>query len=322
MHDVQTMPISLLDLPKDPDDLGFVLPHEHVAVRWPAMSLAYPESYSREDIVDRCVIKLNDARAAGVDTIFDASTIEMSRDVSLVAEVAERTGLRIIMCTGFFTDIPQYFRLRPRAAITEFLLRELRDGISDSGVRAHFVKFSCDGPLDTPHKRIASAVAEAAATANAPLYLHTDAESRNATALVQFFLSEGIVPTQMYVGHVDEAVDIDYARGLLETGCFVGFDKVGLGSVERTHEKLAIVAALASEGHATRLLLSHDASAYMDLADVSALDEHQPSWRHDFIPTIGFELLAQYGMDAQTIRQVTHANPARWIYSESPEGDV
>ena len=96
--------------PIDSNELGFTLMHEHVRVGWGAMYQQYPEMFDREHELGRAVSRLKDARAAGVKTVVDLTPIDLGRDVTLIAEAANRSGMQIIAATGiYYTAHPFHF---------------------------------------------------------------------------------------------------------------------------------------------------------------------------------------------------------------------
>src|SRR5436189_5443084 len=78
--------------PLDTAKLGFTLMHEHVIVRSPGMFENWPQLFNRAEALARSVDTLAEAKAEGVDTIVDLTTVDLGRDVSFVAEVAQRSG--------------------------------------------------------------------------------------------------------------------------------------------------------------------------------------------------------------------------------------
>src|SRR4030042_3314806 len=104
---VQTMSIinSVLG-PLDTKDLGFTLMHEHVMSQG-FVARNYPELFG-ERFLDRIIDGIVAAKQGGVDTIIDATTFDLGREVSLLAEIARRTNVKIIACTGWGMQFPQY----------------------------------------------------------------------------------------------------------------------------------------------------------------------------------------------------------------------
>lgn len=91
--------------PVDVGDLGFTLMHEHLLVAGGGI----PPSYSGllgARFMDRIVHGLTEAKEAGVNTIVDASTVDLGRDVTVMAEASRLSGVNIIACTGLYVGGP------------------------------------------------------------------------------------------------------------------------------------------------------------------------------------------------------------------------
>ena len=86
--------------PLDTARLGVTLMHEHVIVRSPGIFENWPHLFNRAEAVARAAEMLAEARAAGIDTIVDLTTVDLGRDVPFVAEVAQRSGMQVIVATG------------------------------------------------------------------------------------------------------------------------------------------------------------------------------------------------------------------------------
>jgi len=48
-------------------------------------------------------------RQGGINTIIDATTFDLGRDVTTLAEVSRKTGFNIIACAGWWMNLPQEF---------------------------------------------------------------------------------------------------------------------------------------------------------------------------------------------------------------------
>src|SRR5688572_19151089 len=108
--------------PADTNHLGFTLMHEHVRVGWGPMFQQYPELFDRKAELARAVERLKAAKAAGVETIVDLTPIDLGRDVTLIAEAAQESGMRIIVPTGFYYAIPFHFNFRDPKDMTAHIV--------------------------------------------------------------------------------------------------------------------------------------------------------------------------------------------------------
>src|SRR5947199_8823984 len=88
-----------------PEELGPTLMHEHLLVGWPGWeAYAAEEGGQRRARFTLCVERMQELRALGVRTLLDPCPIDLGRDVELMAEVAEQSGVRIICATGLYKE--------------------------------------------------------------------------------------------------------------------------------------------------------------------------------------------------------------------------
>ena len=99
MKDIQTVTGAL-----DPSLLGFTLMHEHLLISSWNNRITDPEWLPYEKALDFIAPVIADAKAAGVDSIVDCSPFNLGRDVLLLRDVSERTGINIIATTGVYMD--------------------------------------------------------------------------------------------------------------------------------------------------------------------------------------------------------------------------
>ena len=90
-------------------DLGFTRSHEHVAMQPAFITTHYPWMVNRDKIRSRAIRELTEAKQGGVDTIIALSTPDLQRDVELIQEVAQASGMQVVVATGLWRDIPRYF---------------------------------------------------------------------------------------------------------------------------------------------------------------------------------------------------------------------
>ena len=81
---------------------------------------------------------------------------------------------------------------------------------------------------------------------------------------LDLYEAEGVDLTKVVVGHAGDSNDLDYLRALADRGATLGCDRFGLDRFNPTDRRVATVAALCAQGYADRIVLSHDASCYID----------------------------------------------------------
>jgi phosphotriesterase-related protein len=79
--------------------------HEHLI----SSAAGVPQNYNEllgEGFRERVIDGLQSAKAEGIDTIVDATTLDLGRDINLMIESSRLTGVNIIAVTGFWLEAP------------------------------------------------------------------------------------------------------------------------------------------------------------------------------------------------------------------------
>lgn len=146
--------------PIDTADIGVTLMHEHVFIMTTEIALNYPEAWGDEEQrVADAVTRLNELKSRGVDTIVDLTVIGLGRYIPRIARVAAQTELNIVVATGLYTynDVPFRFHyegpggmLDGPEIMTDMFVRDIEEGIADTGIKAGILKCATDEPGLTP----------------------------------------------------------------------------------------------------------------------------------------------------------------------------
>ena len=244
------------------DELGMTLMHEHIFIAFPGAEFDPRYKFDRAQFVQRAVKRLKNLAAFGVKTLVDPCPIELGRDVTLLREVSEKSGVQIICATGFYYEaagIPVYWRHLPTEEIAELYIREIEQGIDDTGIRAGIIKCATGAPTITAlEERVLTAATIAQRATGVPILTHT--EDGHCGPEQQDIFERGGVPLHhCLIGHSCGNHDPAYHRRIAERGSYVGFDRIGL--VRRGSDELRAdnVVKLSQAGHANRVMLSQDA---------------------------------------------------------------
>lgn len=304
--------------PVPPDELGRVLPHEHLCVTTEGLARNFPRVWDEERAHERAVRKVRAAREHGVDTLVDPTVMGLGRSVQRVRRVVEETGIQVVMATGLYTyrDVPFYFRERSVDAMAELFVRDLRNGIQDTDVRAGFLKCATDEPGMTPGvEKILRAVARAHRETGAPIMTHSHPANRSGLQQQDLLEEEGVDLSRVVIGHSGDTDDLDYLRALADRGSYLGMDRYGLSYILETERRNATVAALCRDGYTDRLHLSHDHAATIDWVEEDP-EELLPDWNYTYLFETVLPDLRERGVDEDTIRTMIRANPRRWLRGE------
>lgn len=301
--------------PIDSDDLGFTLTHEHVVVGSPPVRQQFPDLFDREAILDVAVPNLVAAREAGVRTIVDLTPITLGRDAGLIREAAERSGMQIVVATGLYYFPDLYFAFASVEHLTELFVRDIRDGIGDTGVHAGVIKCATQPELNPFNEKVLRASAQAHRQTGVPIGTHTFVTNRTGLDQTRVFKEEGVDLGRVIIGHSDDTDDISYLEEIINAGAYVGMDRIGIPRPRTSEERADMIAALVERGYADRVCVSHD-SGVMEGYDEALKAERSPDWRYTFIPREFSAMLRERGVSDDALEQMTVRNP-RAIFEQT-----
>jgi phosphotriesterase-related protein len=306
--------------PQDAGELGVVLMHEHVITASPGLREAYPSTFPRTEIVATCVEQLQALKATGVDTLVDHTTYDLGRDVELLAEVSQASGVAIVAATGVWIEPQRFWHQRAPVETAELLIAELEQGIAGTGIRAGVIKCALDtaGLARPGAERVLRACAIAHRATGVHISTHTHAARRNGLDQQRIFAEEGVDLQRVVIGHSGDTTELDYLRELLAAGSYLGMDRFGVEDVLADGERMDVVAALCRAGHAERLLLSHDASCWNDRTPMEALQRLRPHHHHRHVVEHVVPGLRERGVSEQQVEALLEGNPRAIFAAAAP----
>lgn len=313
--------------PIDTADLGVTLMHEHVFIMTTEIAQNYPEAWGDEDArVADAITRLNELKAAGVDTIVDLTVIGLGRYIPRIARVAAGTELNIVVATGVYTynDVPFFFHyLGPGTMLdgpeimADMFVRDIETGIADTGIRAAILKCATDEPGVTPGvERVLRAVAQAHRRTGAPISTHTHAGTRRGLEQQRIFEEEGVDLSRVVIGHSGDSTDLGYLEELIAAGSYLGMDRFGIDLILPFEDRVNTVAQLCERGHADKMVLSHDANCYFDALPGELSSVAAPNWHYLHIHNDVIPALRQRGVTDDQLRTMLVDNP-RKIFEHS-----
>ena len=313
--------------PVDSSKLGTTLMHEHIFVLDTEIQQNYPEEWgSEEKRVADAVARLSELKSSGVDTIVDLTVLGLGRYIPRILRVAKQTELHIIVATGIYTyrDLPFYFHLRkPDGAsgsepITEIFVRDIREGIADTGVKAGILKCCTDEPGLTPDvERVLRAIARAHRQTGVPISTHTHAGLRRGLDQQRIFREEGVDLTRVVIGHSGDTTDLDYLEELIRNGSYIGMDRFGVDVILDFESRVNTVATMCERGHADRMVLSHDAMCFWHWLPERVIPSVLPNWHYLHIHTDVLPGLRRKGVSEEQLRTMLVENPRRIFEQQS-----
>ncbi len=264
--------------------------------------------------------RLDELYAAGIRTIVDLTVIGLGRSIRRLQRLPLNSPLNIVVATGVyaFYDSPPYFKFRKTELLVDYLAGEIEHGIGDTGVRAGILKCATDEAGVTPGiEKILRAVARANLRTGAPISTHTHAATRRGLDQLRIFDQEGVDPRRVVIGHSGDTTDLDYLLEIADAGAYLGMDRFGIDTFLGFEERVATVARLRELGRADQVVLSHDASCYIDYFAGGQPSKVLPNWQYLHITRDVIPALKSRGVSEDQINQMLVVNPRRVLGGET-----
>ncbi|GAA4557242.1 phosphotriesterase [Pseudonocardia xishanensis] len=342
--DDSTVQVTTVGGPVPVDALGMTLTHEHLLSDWSARRRDEPDDpaeralfhtpvgpsmqwllredprccldNTRQDDPDATVAELANFVAVGGRTVVDCTNGDVGRDPGALRDIAQRTGLNVVMGSGWYVHAFHPAR-RAHTTVDDLvveILAEFSDGVGDTGIRPGIIGEIGVSPLFTEAERThLRASARAQRELGVPLYVHLPGWQRRAHEVLDIVLDEeGVRPEGVVLCHMDPSgEDRDYQRAVAERGVWLEFDMIGMpffyageGQSPAPEQTAAAVAALFRDGHAERILLSHDMAS-------KAMWTRNGGNGFGYVPRFFLPRLERHGVPGEVTASLLTTNPRR-----------
>jgi predicted metal-dependent phosphotriesterase family hydrolase len=98
-------------------ELGPTLMHEHIVTRSPGVHENWPHLFDRDAILALAERKMADLHRRGIHAIVDLTTVDLGRDIDLIAAVARCSPVHVIVATGVWAQARRSGTSAPTASM-------------------------------------------------------------------------------------------------------------------------------------------------------------------------------------------------------------
>ncbi|WFU31363.1 TatD family hydrolase [Bradyrhizobium brasilense] len=313
------------------ESLGRTLMHEHLFIAFPGAWFDPLAKFDRGELIEEAIRRLVKLRTEhGVRTFVDPCPIELGRDVTLMKEISEKSGMQIICTTGFYYEemgLPIYWRRRTVDEIAELYIREISHGIGDTGVKAGAIKVSTSAPAVTAHeKKFLEAACIAHQATGVPIITHTT-DGCAGPEQQELLAAGGVAAHRCLIGHCCSNVDPAYHRQVVDAGSYIGFDQIGMFYYQSDEVRADNLAKLVRDGFRAQIMMSMDrlcgrlgkynrqltVEEMAEMEHLKSLGLHQAHTYMftDFIPLLHARDISQADIDS-----ILEDNPRRFFAGE------
>ncbi|MGW4898550.1 phosphotriesterase family protein [Kitasatospora sp. NPDC004240] len=290
----------------DPARLGVTDAHDHLFLRSPRL----PGEELADPMEAGAVLRA--FAAAGGRALVQWTPHGLGRGAAALVRLSRESGVHVIAATGLHQAV-HYDRawLRERYRdLAGLFVTELTVGLhgDPAAPRAGLIKVAGDYHALEPHtRRVLAAAAEAHHATGAPVAVHHELGTAAPEVLDLLCGRLGVPAHRVLLGHLNRLPDLRLHRELAASGAYLALDGPSRAHHATDHRLLDAVEALASAGHADRILLGADTT--------TASARHAPGAAH-LLTGLAPRLTRAFG--AALTERLLVANPARAFAGEWP----
>lgn len=279
---------------------GVALVHEHLSCD---LSVGFGPEYVLDD-AELVAGELRAARSAGVRLVVDVGNSGHLRDPLLLADVARRSDMTVVASAGYYREgfFPDLIGSMSVEELTVQIVAELEHGIGETRVRAGAIaEIGMSGESATSYEKKAFAASGAAqAQTGVPLMTHT-AQGAGWREQIGMLSEGGADLNRVVIGHMDCLDDHEAHVGVIESGAWLGFDRVNSLRHQSDEVRAERLAELIDAGHGGRVVLSTDTAMVTRLKANGGAG--YMAVLTEFLP-----LLRQHGVSEEWINRVSVDN--------------
>jgi phosphotriesterase-related protein len=255
---------------------------------------------------------LQRARQLGLCGVVDLSVHGSGRNPANLLNISCLADLPVVCAAGFYWDpFPAEVLEGSIASLCDTLVREMTQGIGETGVRAGVIKIGTGpGAIDVVAERLFEAAARAALTTGAAVITHTSAVEQ-AVWHLDALCSAGLPAERILISHMGAAQHVDELLEVARAGSLMGIDKVGFIARRSNAELADLVRDACAAGLAGQLILSSDVARKDRLLRRGG--SSYGAVFSDFIP-----MLHARGVGEEDIEVMMCRNPQRLLHLAEP----
>ncbi len=334
----------------DGDELGFTLPHEHLFIdtmSWfvePSESddkemahqpislenLSWVRSHKTSSLEnlhlsdeETAIREARRFQEAGGSRIVEVTPNSAGRNPSGLVNVAQATGLNIIMGTAYYIE-PSFkpgMRMDAKTAedIAAEFVSDITTGVDNTGICAGLIgEVGCSWPLTKNERKVLNGAAIAQHQTDATISVHFQGGDENSPfEIVKILTDAAADPSRIILCHMTSQLPVS-ARStrarLAEMGCYLEFDLFGTDGIypleispyQGTNDFIRIteIIDLIADGYLNNILISQDVCFKIHLSSYGGM-----GYTH-ILKTI-IPLMQKRGLTKEQIHTITVANPKR-----------
>jgi len=301
----------------DPGGLGLNNYHDHLITIGGGEEKA--DRDLRLDRVDYAIEAMKHFFEAGGRSMVDMNPIDCGRQIEMLREISEASGVHIIACTGFqraiYYDNEHWVYKYQVKDVARLIAEEVTDGIEinnyngpiimRSKAKAGVIKFAthynCIRPMEM---KALQAACIASRETGAPISTHTERGTMG-LEVIELVRQNGIDPERVILGHVDRNPDLEYHKKMASKGATLGYDGPSRAKYWPDSVLIELIKGMCKAGYADHIVLGGDNGR------ASMWPQYGGGYGHNYIIEKFVPRLLEAGVSEVDVHKFLYDNPMR-----------
>ncbi len=279
--------------------------------------------------------ELSDFKRSGGSALLEVSVPGLRSNLPAISRLSKESGVHVVATTGLYSQDswPDSFKTMSIKAYEQYMLREIEDGIENTGIRAGHIKVAIEDGPDDQEERLLKAAAHVVGRTGLSLSVHHGLSMSldQVRKVVSILLNEGIDPARTIMCHMQNSIScadpvklvqdpkarllaLDFNKEILDQGLVAGHDCFGhdykltmLGWLGATEwQNLAAIYELCELGYSSQVVLATDTF-------LKILTRRFGGGGYAYLTTNVLPMLTKVGVSKESLDQMTIENPARLL---------
>ncbi|MCG6186798.1 phosphotriesterase family protein [Maribellus maritimus] len=246
------------------EEIGKTLHHEHILVDFIGADSTGYHRWNKEEVVEKVLPYLLEIKKLGYKTIVECTPAYLGRDPELLKMLVEKSGLQIIINTGYYSAvgakyIPEHGFTETAEQLAERWIEEAKNGIEGTGVYPGFIKIAVErASLEEINRKVVEAACITHKATGLTIMSHTGL-AVPAFQELEILKNYGVHPSAFIWTHAHNERDLSKPIEAAQMGAWIGYDNF---TPEKLDRFVNFALQMKKEGLLHKLLFSHDAGWY------------------------------------------------------------
>ncbi|MES1225396.1 MAG: phosphotriesterase, partial [Bacteroidota bacterium] len=220
----------------DADKMGFTLTHEHVMVDFIGARKVSSSRYNTNEVYKTALPKLLSVKEKGCKTIVECTPNYIGRDVKLLKQLSEASGINILTNTGYYGAagekyLPAHAYTESANQLAKRWINEWKHGINATSIKPGFIKSGVDNyPLSAVQQKIIEAAAITHLATGLTIGIHTG-NGQAAMEELRIIQSKGVAADAWIWIHAQNETNRAIHIQAAKEGGWISFDNVSNDSI-------------------------------------------------------------------------------------------